>query len=130
MAKRKRTVTKKKKVRIDQTGRVYIQTTFNNTLVTITNGDGDVISWSSSGKMGFRGAKKNTPYAAQTAATDAAKVAYELGMRRAHVYVKGPGSGRDAAVRAIYNAGIELVSLTDITPVPHNGCRPRKKRRV
>ncbi len=130
MAKRKRTVAKKKKVRIDQTGRVYIQTTFNNTLITITNADGDVISWSSSGKMGFRGAKKNTPYAAQTAASDAAKVAYELGMRRAHIYVKGPGSGRDAAVRAIYNSGIEIESINDITPVPHNGCRPPKKRRV
>jgi len=125
-----RTTTKKRKVIVEPFGNVYIKATFNNVIVSITNTSGHVIAWSSAGKMGFKGSKKNTPYAAQRAAEDCAKVAYDLGMRKATVFVKGPGAGRDAAVRVINNIGIEVTSITDTTPIPHNGCRPPKRRRV
>ncbi len=121
---------KKRKVRVEPEGLAYIQATFNNIIVSITNKKGEVISWASAGKAGFRGSKKNTPYAAQIAASDAAKVAYEAGMRSAEVFVKGPGSGREAAIRAIDGSGIKVSKIKDVTPVPHNGCRPPKKRRV
>ena len=125
-----KTVAKKRIVKIDTHGDVHINATFNNIIISITNKTGQVISWSSAGKMGFRGSKKNTPYAAQTAAQDCAKVAYDAGMKKADVYVKGPGSGREGAIRSLNNAGIEVTSIKDVTPMPHNGCRPRKKRRV
>jgi small subunit ribosomal protein S11 len=123
-------VTKKRVVKIDAAGRAYIQASFNNVIVTLTNSTGQAISWSSAGKMGFRGSKKNTPYAAQMAAQDAAKVAYDLGVRRVKVFVKGPGSGRESAIRTINAVGIEVTEIIDITPLPHNGCRPPKRRRV
>jgi small subunit ribosomal protein S11 len=125
-----KTVAKKRIVKIDTHGDVHINATFNNIIISITNKAGQVISWSSAGKMGFRGSKKNTPYAAQTAAQDCAKVATDAGMKRADVYVKGPGSGREGAIRALNNSGIEVTSIKDVTPLPHNGCRPPKKRRV
>lgn len=121
---------KKRKVRIDSEGTAYVKATFNNIIISICNKSGQVISWSSAGKAGFRGSKKNTPYAAQIAASEAAKVANEAGMRSATVYVKGPGSGREAAIRAIHQSGISVFKIVDITPVPHNGCRPPKRRRV
>lgn len=123
-------VTKKRVVKVDAVGRAYVQATFNNVIVTLTNNAGQAISWSSAGKNGFRGSKKNTPYAASTAAQDASKVAYDLGLRRVKVYVKGPGSGRESAVRTINAAGIEVTEIVDVTPLPHNGCRPPKRRRV
>lgn len=113
---------KKRKVRVEPEGLAYVQATFNNIIVSITNKKGEVISWASAGKAGFRGSKKNTPYAAQIAASDAAKVAYEAGMRTAEVFVKGPGSGREAAIRAIDGSGIKVSKIKDVTPVPHNGC--------
>src|ERR1700748_3494366 len=125
-----KTAAKKRVVKIDTHGDVHINATFNNIIVSITNKSGQVISWSSAGKMGFRGSKKNTPYAAQTAAQECAKVATDAGMKRADVYVKGPGSGREGAIRALSNSGIEITSIKDVTPLPHNGCRPAKKRRV
>lgn len=125
-----RTVVKKKKVNVEAYGRVFIQATFNNIIVSITNSTGQVIAWSSAGKMGFKGSKKNTPYAGQTAANECGKVAYDLGMRKAEVQIKGPGAGREAAIRTISNLGIEITSIHDVTPIPHNGCRPPKKRRV
>lgn len=121
---------KRRVVKVDVHGDVHITTTFNNIIIAITNKQGQVISWSSAGKMGFRGSKKNTPYAAQLAAADAAKVATEAGMKKADVIVKGPGSGREGAIRSISQNGIEVTSIKDITPIPHNGCRPPKKRRV
>lgn len=129
MAKKSGSV-KKRVVKVDAQGAVYVHSTFNNVIVTITNSNGDVISWSSAGKMGFRGSKKNTPYAAQTAAQDCAKVAYDLGLRKVKVYVKGPGAGRESAIRTINGAGIEVVEIIDVTPLPHNGCRPPNRRRV
>jgi small subunit ribosomal protein S11 len=129
MAKGKKVV-KKRKVRVEAEGQVHIQATFNNIIISLTNKAGQVISWGSAGKAGFRGSKKNTPYAAQVAATDAAKVAYEAGMRHAIVYVKGPGSGRESAIRAVDNVGIKISKIKDMTPIPHNGCRPPKRRRV
>jgi small subunit ribosomal protein S11 len=129
MAKRSKT-TRKKKVTVEPTGEAHIQATFNNIIITLTNSTGQVISWASSGKMGFKGSKKNTPYAAQVAAQDCAKIAYDLGMRKAKVYVKGPGAGRESAIRTINNAGIEVTEIVDVTPLPHNGCRPPKRRRV
>lgn len=120
----------KKKVQVDTEGQVHIKATFNNIIITITNKNGEVVTWASAGKMGFKGSKKNTPYAAQVAAADAAKKAYDLGMRKAEVFIKGPGAGREAAIRTIYNSGIEIVSIKDVTPLPHNGCRPPKRRRV
>lgn len=121
---------KKKNVKVDPQGCAYIQATFNNIIITITNRAGQVISWSSAGKSGFRGSKKNTPYAAQVSAAEAAKEAYDLGLRSVVVYVKGPGSGREAAIRAIDNVGVKVTMIQDTTPLPHNGCRPPKKRRV
>lgn len=121
---------RKRKVKVDVVGDVHVTASFNNIIVSITNKQGQVISWSSAGKMGFRGSKKNTPYAAQTAAQDAAKVAVDAGMKRADVFVKGPGSGRESAIRAIANSGIEVNMIKDVTPLPHNGCRPPKRRRV
>lgn len=120
----------KRKVKIDAQGQAHIKASFNNVIVSITNSTGQVISWSSAGKMGFRGSKKNTPYAAQTATQDCAKVAFDLGLRKVEVFVKGPGSGRDSAIRSLAAAGLEVVSIKDVTPLPHNGCRPPKKRRV
>ena len=122
--------TKKNKVRVEVEGQAHIQATFNNIIISLTNNSGQVISWSSAGKMGFRGSKKNTPYAAQLAAEDAVKVAHESGMRKVKVYVKGPGNGRESAIRSIHNAGIEVTEIFDVTPIPHNGCRPPKRRRV
>jgi len=121
---------KKRVVKVEATGQAHIHASFNNIIVSLTNDSGQVISWSSSGKMGFRGSKKNTPYAAQMAAEDCAKVAYDLGLRKVKAYVKGPGSGRESAIRTIHNAGIEVTEITDVTPLPHNGCRPANRRRV
>jgi len=129
MAKRTRS-TKKRVVKIDPIGRVYVQASFNNIIVSLTNEGGQVISWASAGKMGFRGSKKNTPYAAQMAAQDCSKVAYDLGLRKVKVFVKGPGSGRESAIRTIHSSGIEVTEIMDVTPLPHNGCRPPKRRRV
>ncbi|MEG1607761.1 MAG: 30S ribosomal protein S11 [Mucinivorans sp.] len=129
MAKKTNAV-KKRVVKVDANGQVHVHSTFNNVIITIANNEGQVISWSSAGKMGFRGSKKNTPYAAQTAAQDCAKVAYDLGLRKVKVYVKGPGSGRESAVRTIHGAGIEVTEIIDVTPLPHNGCRPPARRRV
>jgi len=120
----------KKKVKVDGVGQAHIKASFNNILISLCNGQGQVISWSSAGKMGFRGSKKNTPYAAQMAAEDCAKEAADHGLRKVKVYVKGPGSGRESAIRSLHNAGIEVTEIIDITPTPHNGCRPPKRRRV
>lgn len=118
------------KVKVDPIGEAHIKASFNNIIISLTNATGQVISWSSAGKMGFRGSKKNTPYAAQMAAEDCSKVAQERGLRKVKVYVKGPGGGRESAIRAIHNSGIEVMEIIDVTPLPHNGCRPRKRRRV
>lgn len=122
--------TKKKNVKVDGFGQAHIQASFNNVIISLTNNAGEVISWSSAGKMGFRGSKKNTPYAAQVAAEECSREAYELGLRKVKVYVKGPGSGRESAIRSIHNNGIEVTEIVDVTPIPHNGCRPPKRRRV
>lgn len=129
-AKQNAKVSKKKKVIVETVGEAHVSATFNNVIVSLTNKKGDVIAWSSAGKMGFRGSKKNTPYAAQVAAEDAAKVAFDAGLKKVKVYVKGPGNGRESAIRTIHNAGIEVTEIIDVTPLPHNGCRPPKKRRV
>ena len=121
---------KKRKVRVDSNGYAYISSTFNNIIISMTNSSGEVISWSSAGKQGFRGSKKNTPYAGQVAAEDCAKVAFDAGLRSVKVYLKGPGNGRESAVRAIDGAGISVTEIIDVTPTPHNGCRPPKRRRV
>jgi len=121
---------KKRVVKVDSSGDAHINATFNNIIVSITNKNGQVISWSSAGKMGFKGSKKNTPYAAQMAANDAAKVALDAGVKRVDVFVKGPGAGRESAIRSLSQSGIEVVMIKDVTPMPHNGCRPPKKRRV
>jgi len=121
---------KKRKVIIESIGEAHVTASFNNIIISLTNKKGDVISWSSAGKMGFRGSKKNTPYAAQLAAEDCAKVAHEAGLRKVKVYVKGPGNGRESAIRSIHNSGIEVTEIIDVTPTPHNGCRPPKRRRV
>jgi len=125
-------VTRKRVVKVDPIGEAHIFASFNinNLIVTLTNSEGQTISWSSAGKMGFKGSKKNTPYAAQTAAQDCAKVAYDLGLRKVKVFVKGPGAGRESAIRTIHGAGIEVMEIVDITPLPHNGCRSPKRRRV
>jgi len=123
-------VTRKKIVKVETVGQAHIFASFNNLIISLTNTDGQVISWSSAGKMGFKGSKKNTPYAAQTAAQDCAKGAYDLGLRKVKVFVKGPGAGRESAIRNIHAAGIEVMEIVDITPLPHNGCRPPKRRRV
>jgi small subunit ribosomal protein S11 len=121
---------KKRIVKVENYGDAHIVASFNNIIISLTNKQGQVISWSSAGKMGFRGSKKNTPYAAQMAAADAAKVAFDAGLKRVDVFVKGPGSGREGAIRSLSQSGIEVVMIKDITPLPHNGCRPPKKRRV
>jgi small subunit ribosomal protein S11 len=129
MAKAQKKV-KKRKVVVEAEGFAFIQASFNNLIISLTNKQGQVISWSSAGKSGFRGSKKNTPYAAQVSATDAAKVASEAGLRSVEVFVKGPGSGREAAIRALDQAGVKVTIIRDVTPMPHNGCRPPKRRRV
>ena len=121
---------KKRNVKVEAEGQVHITSSFNNIIIAFTNKTGQVISWGSAGKAGFRGSKKNTPYAAQVASTDAARTAYDAGLRRGEVFVKGPGGGRESAIRTINNNGIEVTVIRDITPIPHNGCRPPKKRRV
>lgn len=121
---------KKKVVKVEPLGQAHIHASFNNIIISLTNAQGQVISWSSAGKMGFRGSKKNTPYAAQMAAEDCAKIAYDNGLRKVKVFVKGPGSGRESAIRTIHSNGIEVTEIVDVTPMPHNGCRPPKRRRV
>jgi small subunit ribosomal protein S11 len=121
---------KKRVVKVDAYGDAHISATFNNIIISLTNKSGQTIAWSSAGKMGFKGSKKNTPYAAQTAAADAAKVAFDAGLKRVDVYVKGPGAGRESSIRSLAQSGIEIVMIKDVTPLPHNGCRPPKKRRV
>lgn len=132
MAKSNKTakVSKKRKVIVESVGEAHISATFNNIIISLTNKKGDVVAWSSAGKMGFKGSKKNTPYAAQVAAEDASKVAHEAGLRKVKVFVKGPGNGRESAIRSIHNTGIEVTEIIDVTPLPHNGCRPPKRRRV
>jgi small subunit ribosomal protein S11 len=130
MAQKKKEKFKKRVVTVEPVGQVHIQASFNNIIISITNLNGQVISWSSAGKMGFKGSKKNTPYAAQLAASNCAQVAFEAGVRKADVFVKGPGAGRESAIRTVQNAGIEITSIIDVTPIPHNGCRPPKRRRV
>ncbi len=130
MAKSNKKVAKKRVVVVEPVGEAHINATFNNIIISMTNTQGQVISWASAGKMGFKGSKKNTPYAAQMAAQDCGKVAHDLGLRKVEVFVKGPGAGRESAIRTIQNVGIEVTLIKDITPLPHNGCRPPKKRRV
>ena len=125
-----KTSSKKRKVVVEAFCEAHITASFNNIIVSLTNNKGEVISWSSAGKMGFRGSKKNTPYAAQLAAEDATKVAQEAGLRKVKVFVKGPGNGRESAIRTIHNGGVEVTEIIDVTPMPHNGCRPPKRRRV
>ncbi len=129
-AEKKKDKSKKRVVNVEATGQAHIKATFNNIIVSLTNSTGQVITWSSAGKMGFKGSKKNTPYAAQMAAQDAASRAFELGLRKVEVFVKGPGAGRESAIRTIQTAGIEITAIRDVTPLPHNGCRPPKRRRV
>jgi len=133
MAKRQKRggrAVRKKKVVVEANGQAHVKATFNNVMVTLTDQYGNVISWASSGKMGFKGSRKNTPYAAQVAATSAAKEAHDLGLRRVDVFVKGPGAGRESAIRALSTSGLEIATIRDVTPIPHNGCRPPKRRRV
>jgi len=129
MAKKTGT-SKKKVVKVEASGQAHIQASFNNIIISLTNNEGHVISWSSAGKMGFKGSKKNTPYAAQTAAEDCGKIAFEAGLRKVKVFVKGPGAGRESAIRSIHACGIEVTEIVDVTPLPHNGCRPPSRRRV
>ncbi len=129
MAKRSGT-TKKKVVKVDPVGQAHIHASFNNIIISMTNIQGQVISWASAGKMGFKGSKKNTPYAAQVAAGDCSKIAFDLGLRKVKVFVKGPGAGRESAIRTIHTSGIEVIEIVDVTPLPHNGCRPPGRRRV
>lgn len=121
---------KKKVVKVEASGEAHINATFNNIIISLTNSTGQVISWASAGKMGFKGSKKNTPYAAQMAASECGKTAFDLGLRKVKVFVKGPGAGRESAIRTLHSAGIEVSEIVDITPIPHNGCRPPKKRRI
>jgi len=130
MAKSNTKTTKKRKVIIEAVGEAHIAASFNNIIISLTNKKGDVISWASAGKMGFKGSKKNTPYAAQLASEDCAKVAFEAGLRKVKVFVKGPGNGRESAIRSLHNAGIEVTEIVDVTPMQHNGCRPPKRRRI
>ena len=125
-----KTSSKKRKVVVESFGEAHVTASFNNIIISLTNSKGEVISWSSAGKMGFRGSKKNTPYAAQLAAEDAGKAALEAGLRKVKVFVKGPGNGRESAIKSIHNLGIEVTEIVDVTPLPHNGCRPPKRRRV
>ena len=130
MANVKKTIKKRRDRKNIESGAAHIRSSFNNTIITITDLHGNAISWASAGEMGFKGSRKSTPYAAQTAAQDCAKVAYDLGLRKVKVYVKGPGSGRESAIRTINGAGIEVIEIVDVTPLPHNGCRPPARRRV
>lgn len=130
MSQKKKDKVKKKNVVVDTVGQAHIKATFNNIIISITNSTGQVISWASAGKMNFRGSKKNTPYAAQVAAQDCGQVAYDLGLRKVEVFVKGPGAGRESAIRTLQNVGLEVTTIQDVTPLPHNGCRPPKRRRV
>ena len=130
MAQKRKDKAKKRVVVVESVGEAHIQATFNNIIISLTNTQGQVVSWASAGKMGFRGSKKNTPYAGQVAATDCAQKAHEMGLRKVEVFVKGPGAGRESAIRAIQNTGIEVTAIRDVTPLPHNGCRPPKRRRV
>lgn len=130
MAEKRKDKAKKRVVNVESTGQVHIKASFNNIIISVTNTQGQVISWASAGKMGFRGSKKNTPYAAQVAAQECGQKAYDLGLRKVEVFVKGPGSGRESAIRSIQNVGIEVTVIRDVTPLPHNGCRPPKRRRV
>jgi len=130
MAKTAKVTAKKKVVKVESVGEAHISATFNNIIISITNLSGQVVSWASAGKMGFKGSKKNTPYAAQLAAADCCKVAFDAGMRKVKVFVKGPGSGRESAIRTLHNSGLEVTEIMDITPIPHNGCRPPKRRRI
>ncbi len=130
MAKKQAKVSKKRKVVVEAAGEAHINASFNNIIISLTNTRGQVISWSSAGKMGFRGSKKNTPYAAQMAAEDCATKAAEYGLKKVKVFVKGPGNGRESAIRSIHNSGVEVTEIVDVTPIPHNGCRPPKRRRV
>ena len=129
-AEKRKDKAKKRVVHVEAVGEAHIKATFNNIIIAMTNMNGQVISWASAGKMGFKGSKKNTPYAAQMAAQDCASKAYELGLRKVEVFVKGPGAGRESAIRTIQGAGIEVTAIRDVTPLPHNGCRPPKRRRV
>ena len=129
MAK-KTVATKKRNVKVGANGQLHVHSSFNNIIVSLTNDEGQVISWSSAGKMGFRGSKKNTPYAAQMAAEACSQIAFDLGLRKVKAYVKGPGNGRESAIRTVHGAGIEVTEIVDVTPIPHNGCRPPKRRRV
>ena len=130
MAQKRKDKAKKRVVNVESVGQAHIKASFNNIIISITNSVGQVISWGSAGKMGFKGSKKNTPYAAQMAAENCAQKAYDLGLRKVEVFVKGPGAGRESAIRTIQNSGIEVTTITDVTPLPHNGCRPPKRRRV
>ncbi len=130
MAQKRKEKAKKRIVQIEAVGQAHIQATFNNIIISITNSSGQVISWASAGKMGFKGSKKNTPYAAQVAATNCGQVAKDLGMQKVEVFVKGPGAGRESAIRTLQNLGLEVTTIRDVTPLPHNGCRPPKRRRV
>ncbi len=130
MAQKRKDKAKKRVVNVEPVGQAHIKASFNNIIISMTNSVGQVVSWASAGKMGFKGSKKNTPYAAQMAAEDCAKKAYDLGLRKVEVFVKGPGAGRESAIRTIQNMGIEVTTITDVTPLPHNGCRPPKRRRV
>ena len=121
---------KKKVVKVEATGKAFVSSTFNNVIISLTNESGQVISWSSAGKMGFKGSKKNTPYAAQMAAADCGKAAFDMGLRKVKVFVRGPGAGRESAIRTLAQTGIEVGEIIDITPIPHNGCRPPGRRRV
>ncbi|EMS33209.1 SSU ribosomal protein S11p (S14e) [Mariniradius saccharolyticus AK6] len=132
MAQKKNDKTKGKKrvVKVEAVGQAHIKASFNNIIISITNNSGQVISWASAGKMGFRGSKKNTPYAAQMAAQNCGQAAYDLGLRKIEVFVKGPGAGRESAIRTLQNVGLDVTTIIDVTPLPHNGCRPPKRRRV
>jgi len=129
MAKKTK-ASRRKVVKVDPVGQAHVHASFNNIIISLTNAQGQVISWASAGKMGFKGSKKNTPYAAQMAAQDCAKLAYEAGLRKVKVFVRGPGAGRESAIRTIHTSGIEITEIIDVTPMPHNGCRPPKRRRV
>ncbi len=130
MAQKRKDKAKKRVVNVEAIGQAHIKATFKNIIISLTNTSGQVISWASAGKMGFRGSKKNTPYAGQVAAQDCGQKAYDLGLRKVDVFVKGPGAGRESAIRTLQNVGIEVTTIRDVTPLPHNGCRPPKRRRV
>ncbi len=130
MSQKRKDKAKKRVVIVEPIGQAHIRASFNNIIISITNTAGQVVSWASAGRMGFRGSKKNTPYAASQAASNCSQIAFDLGMRKVDVFVKGPGSGRESAIRTIQNSGLEVMTIKDVTPLPHNGCRPPKKRRV